>query len=50
MICELTRVDGALGFMVDVWVGLGRVVSQVASTGAPEVTKLPLGFAASEPP
>ena len=42
--------DGALGFMVDVWVGLGGVVGEVGGARSPVEAKLALGFAAAEPP
>mgnify|MGYP006169357941 CR=1 FL=1 len=40
----------ALGFMVDVWVGLGGVVGKVGGVRSPVEVKLALGFPTAEPP
>ena len=39
-----------LGFMVDVRVGLGRVVGKVGGARSPVEVKLPFGFTAAKPP
>ena len=42
--------DGTLGLVVNVWMGLGRIVGKIVWAGAPKVSELALGFSASEPP
>ena len=49
-ICALTSMSGALGFMVDVRVGHGGVISKIGGTRTPVVTELNVEFAAAEPP
>ena len=46
----LTGVCRALGFVIDIRMGFGGVVSKVGGARTPVVSKLSLGFPAAEPP
>ena len=39
-----------MGLVVNVWVGLGRIVGEIGWSRAPKVSELALGFSAAEPP